>query len=176
MESKYPSPEQARELFELRDGELYWKPRTGPDSKRFNTRYAGKLAGRTSPAGYKVLTWNKRTMLMQHRIIFAMEHGYYPPMVDHKNRDKSLNKDGNLRPANRQLNSANRPGFGKYAKGVTYQGGCRKPWYAAIRIDRKLKHLGTFYTEQEAAKAYQVAAKAAFGEFSCFEKGEVASS
>lgn len=34
-----------------------------------------------------------------------------------------------------------------------------KPWKAHIKVDGKKKHLGVFATEEEAAKAYDVAAK-----------------
>lgn len=173
IDLKYPTVEQAREAFEVVGNDLVWKPRTGKDSKRFNSRYAGKVAGCVSPLGYKVVTWNKKMGLMQHLILFAIRNGRYPTeSLDHSDRDRANNEDENLREASHSQNMANRKGFGKYAKGVSYQSGRRKPWYAAIRVNKKAIHLGTFRTEAEASAAYQEAAIAHFGEFVCFERKE----
>ena len=171
--SKYPSVDQARECFDVVDNNLVWRPREGKDSKRFNSRYAGKVAGCLSNLGYKVVTWNKNSMLMQHLIIFAIRNGRYPEnSLDHADRDRAVNSEDNLREATHSQNMSNRKGFGKYAKGVSYQKGRRKPWYAAIRVNKKAIHLGAFHTEAEASSAYQKAATAHFGEFTCFNRKE----
>ena len=90
-------------------------------------------------------------------------------LVDHINQDKLDCRRENLRMANRTQNNANkgkRSGqtSSKY-KGVSFDKK-RKKWRSYIVIDRKLKHLGLFNDEKDAARAYNKSAKEVFGEFS----------
>lgn len=39
------------------------------------------------------------------------------------------------------------------------------PWLARVRVDRQLIYIGRFVTEEEAARAYDSAARKHFGEF-----------
>jgi hypothetical protein len=88
-------------------------------------------------------------------------------MVDHKDGDWLNNRRGNLRPAtptqnaqNRALASNNSSGF----KGVSFRRD-RGTFLAAIRVDGRLRKLGTFATAEAAALAYDEAARSEFGEF-----------
>lgn len=99
-----------------------------------------------------------------HRVKFALEHGYLPPVVDHKNRDVKDCSSKNLRPATKSLNSVNAPvrkqdglprGVRKHAnkfKAYVYAGG-------------KQRHLGSFTTSEEAAAVASRARAEAYGEF-----------
>lgn len=89
--------------------------------------------------------------------------------VDHANGDRLDNRRENLRLCtnsengfNRDLPAHNTTGY----KGV-YRAtpGCRKPWQAAITINRQKTHLGTFDTPQAAARAYDEAAQQLVGEY-----------
>jgi hypothetical protein len=93
-------------------------------------------------------------------------------LVDHINRNRFDNRKENLRLCNNSENLRNRPSTrkGKF-KGVCLEKRTGR-FYAQIRIYYKVKHLGTFDTEIEAAKAYNEAAKYYHGEFACLNQIE----
>lgn len=102
-----------------------------------------------------------------HRLIYLYHNGYLPRYLDHVDGDPHNNRIENLRPATRIENGRNRKKnkncLSNY-KGVTFnpQG---KNWRSRITIDGKLKHLGYFKDEKDAAVAYNKAAIEYFGEF-----------
>jgi hypothetical protein len=84
--------------------------------------------------------------------------------VDHENGDGLDNQRRNLRVAtptqnggNMRLSKLNTSG----RKGVSYKG---KMWYASITIKGKSKGLGYYHSIDEAAAAYDEAARQHFGE------------
>lgn len=89
------------------------------------------------------------------------------PLVDHINGNGLDNRRANLRPAtrsrnqqNRSLPSNNRSGF----KGVSYAR-ARSRWAAYIRVNGRAINLGRYLTAEEAARAYDAAARELHGEF-----------
>lgn len=89
--------------------------------------------------------------------------------VDHVNGDPSDNRTCNLRfytgGENRANAGPNRT-FGRTSqyKGVSWAS-TKSKWLANIHIDGKTKYLGRYTDEREAARAYNTAALAAWGEF-----------
>ena len=87
--------------------------------------------------------------------------------VDHINHDRHDNRLENLRLVtrqqnvfNRRLNKNNTSGY----KGV-YRVKNSKRWYAHIMLDYKFISLGGYVTKEDAALAYNLAAKKYFGEY-----------
>ncbi len=79
------------------------------------------------------------------------------------------NRRDNLRPANSSQNGSNR---GKQRDNKSgYKGVCwstkDKRWRATIKLNRKGIYLGNFLTAEEAARAYDAAAREMHGEFAC---------
>lgn len=93
-----------------------------------------------------------------HHLLLPQKDGF---VVDHINRNTLDNRRCNLRYATRSENGANMDRGSKY-KGVTPHGTGFK---AQITVDGINRVLGTFASEEEAAKAYDVAAKTQWGVF-----------
>ena len=103
--------------------------------------------------------------LLLHRLIMNAPSGV---QVDHRNGNGLDNRRSNLRIATNQQNhhntKAHRDGTSRF-KGVHWESG-REKWQAQITTPGgKHKTLGRFTVEEDAARAYDRAAREAFGEF-----------
>jgi hypothetical protein len=113
-----------------------------------------------------------KTILM-HRVIMNTPDGME---TDHINGNELDNRRMNLRNCSHASNIHNskRPihntsGF----KGVCIDKRCKyKKWRAQIKLNKKGIHLGLFYTAEDAARAYDNAAKKYFGEFANLNFGD----
>lgn len=105
-----------------------------------------------------------------HRVIMERMLGGPVPdkmQVDHINGDKLDNRRDNLRLVTNSQNHMNKNGMPK--KSSSYKGVCREAWtgkwLAQIVKDGENTRLGRFTEEDDAARAYDEAAKKLFGEF-----------
>jgi hypothetical protein len=88
-------------------------------------------------------------------------------VVDHINGCVRDNRRKNLRVCTQAQNLLNRRGVSSNKsgfKGVSWYPPLKK-WRARVKIGNAGKHLGYFDTPEQAANAYNAAAKDAFGEF-----------
>lgn len=111
----------------------------------------------------------RRTFFM-HRLIIPPPPGLF---IDHINHNKLDNRKENLRICTRQQNQFNRlpqSGSGGF-KGVTRVRGSRK-WLAGIGINNRHHRIGLYEDVIEAARAYNAAAAAIFGEFAYLNEVE----
>jgi hypothetical protein len=162
--------------YEPDTGKLYWLPRTlklsynKQSMNRFNTLFAGTEAlVQTTIGGYK----NGKILgetYYAHVVIWRVMTGIWPEQeVDHIDRDVSNNKWGNLREASTSQNRANRSLFKTSLsgfKGVRLQDSGR--WQ--VRFNKR--HIGTFNSDIEAAKAYDKLAREHYGNFALLNFGD----
>lgn len=105
-----------------------------------------------------------RKLVLMHRYLMGLPSC----KVDHKDGNGLNNQRHNLRLATDQQSAANRRKLhhnttSRY-KGVVWDAQ-RQAWRARIMVNRKLRHLGRFRSEEEAARAYDQAAREIFGEY-----------
>lgn len=103
----------------------------------------------------------KQNQIKMHRVIMGCKLG---EQIDHHSQNTLDNRKQNLRQCTPTQNSQNRKScYGRF-KGARWEKQSEK-WRSSIRIHGQHKHLGIFGSEQEAALAYDAAAKIYFGEF-----------
>lgn len=107
-----------------------------------------------------------RTRVLMHRMILN------PPAdawVDHLNGNRLDNRRSNLRVCDASQNGANRSKANRRKHTSRFKGVCRDSarnlWAARIEARGKQIYLGRYEQEEDAARAYDNAAKEHFGEF-----------
>lgn len=109
-------------------------------------------------------TINKKakTFLMHREVMNCQDPKIY---IDHIDHDGLNNIKSNLRECSPSQNKMNVIGRGSSEfLGVNWHK-TQKGWQARIQVNKKQIYLGVFKTENEAAIAYDNAAKTHFGEF-----------
>lgn len=99
-----PSQERLAELFEYRDGKLFWR-----EARRHGQIKAGSEAGTLTPFGYMRVNINRR-IYAAHRLIWTLLRGLIPEgaEIDHINGVRDDNRIENLRLATASENKCNR--------------------------------------------------------------------
>jgi hypothetical protein len=126
--------------------------------------YATVMAGGLTYAATRI---DRRNVTM-HRLLLDAPEGH---VIDHANGNTLDNRRANLRVATVRQNNinaatpcTNTSGY----RGVSWEKEKGK-WRAQIRLNGKVKRLGRFADIKDAARAYNAAAVAHFGEFARIE-------
>ena len=153
--TEYPTQAELKEVFDYRDGHLYWKT---PAHRRDTTKPAGYKARN----GYLIVNYSfngKIRKYLIHRLIWIWHQGNDPDTVDHINRDRSDNRIENLRDVSLSVNHMNRCDthtVNDLPKGVTFVvAGVRKPYKVQRRVNGKQTFIGVYETVAEAVAAYR---------------------
>jgi hypothetical protein len=111
----------------------------------------------------------KRKPVSMHRLAFYLVEGEWPAEeVDHINGNSHDNRWCNLRKCDRASNMKNRTRYKNSKSG--FKGVCKRNGYekyrAVIKSDNVIYSLGDYDTAEEAAMAYDKAAKSLHADFS----------
>jgi hypothetical protein len=160
MTNKIISQQLVQDLFEYKEGELYWKVAKAQRLK------VGDLAGTLINTGRKSTKINNK-LYLNHRIIFLMFHGYLPKFIDHIDNNPLNNKIENLREATFQQNQWNmkkplRNTSG--SKNVSWYKPTKK-WRVQLIVNKKTLNLGYYKDLELADLVAQEARNKYYGEY-----------
>ena len=125
------------DLFNYRDGKLYWKQSAGTQAK------VGSEVGGKNSYGYRRVKYGGKAYYV-HRVVWLMHTGKWPDgQIDHINHNRCDNNIQNLRvttPSENRKNSAQ--------LGITYRAKQEK-----YEVTYCGKYVGLFATKQDALAA-----------------------
>ena len=124
-------------------------------TNRVQARFIGVPVGTLDDNGYLGLKFQSKTYRV-HQVAVLLMTGHWPEYVDHINGKRTDNRWSNLRESTQKENVRNQWREGGPLMGTTKRG---KKWSAQIRVDGKIRALGTYATEVEAHAAYVAAKK-----------------
>jgi hypothetical protein len=138
-------------------------------SSYWNKRFSNKKTGGLHSYG-GIGVWVDGVLYQAHCLIWIMMTGEHPsPEIDHIDGDRANNRWKNLRIVMHAENMKNqKPRNGSPHKGAKWNKRMGR-WQAAITVNYKRLHLGTFDTAEEAHGVYCKAAKKLHGKFARLE-------
>ena len=136
-------------------GIFTWKVRTS------NSVKVGDVAGCPDGGGYLLITLQSR-LYKAHRLAWLHTYGVWPSLdIDHINRNRSDNRNSNLREVTHKQNHQNRSKPSNNTSGhpgVVWHKRISK-WQVKIKHSYKYIHIGYFTTIEEAISARKAAEK-----------------
>lgn len=155
-----------REHFTYCDGHLFLIKKY-----KYGKRTVGSSASAIHGHRYETISVLKKRFYT-HRLVWLYHHGFMPEYIDHINGNCLDNRIENLRVCTHSQNHASKKGGPRSKTG--YRGVHRRvnrttedTYWAVIMVNREPIRLGTYQTAEDAARAYNMAAKEFFGEFAC---------
>lgn len=141
--------------YDRQQGKLIWKNHWAANKKKFIGKEAGSLSIASDGYFYRSIKIEGKQH-RTHRLIFFIETGIYPDMVDHVDGNTLNNKYENLSESNQHRNARNQV---CHRKNPNRLKGCyfnkrENKWKARIEVKTKRYNLGTFNTESQAHLAY----------------------
>ena len=150
-----------RVTYDAETGVITWLPKDGDlrETRRWNTRFAGKEAGNLGNTGYRTVQLKFNGIcyfVMSHRLVYFICTGALPKHgIDHINHQKTDNRITNLRDvpqAENNKNSARRANNTSGVCGVIWHKPNKK-WLAKSSHLGKRQHIGMFDTLADAEAA-----------------------
>ena len=158
--TQLPTKEQLDELFEYRDGGIYWR-KSGS-----TLAPAGSKAGCVNGRGYLVVGLNYKKYLV-HRLVWVM-HGNDPvAVIDHINGDTTDNRIENLRASTHTENMCNARRSKRNTsgvKGVSLDKRTNK-WVGSVWLERRIYTTQLFEQKDQCAEAVKTLRSELHGEF-----------
>lgn len=140
------------------------------DPPKYHPRMRGKEAGTLKPnhSGklYCVIRIGRQPVKRGHLIFFSVFGRWPKPCLDHVNGDSTDDRIGNLREATVTQNAWNHKRRAKRSKlpmGVRSVKSGR--YQARLAVNKKMLHLGTFATPEEAHAVYRQKRSEMYGQF-----------
>jgi len=141
-------------------GIFTWKEREktpGTGGNTFNTRFAGKEAGRIDKDGY-IAIMIRKCPRRAHRLAYLYVYGYMPIEIDHEDSIRHHNWISNLRECSRGENNQNLKKATIANKSTGLLGAFLNKnsgsFYSQIKKDGNYTWLGCFKTPEQAHEAY----------------------
>jgi len=144
------------DLFEYRDGDLYWKEQPRP-ARNVDI---SKPAGTINSDGYRVIKIKGKDY-RAHRLIYQMFNEQWDitdtsrdNQIDHADEDKLNNNIDNLRVATSSQNKANSGEYKNNTSGTTGVNWHKrdKKWHVKVSVNKK-SHFGGYFVNKEDAIA-----------------------
>lgn len=161
MIKRKPLPSKEKILSVLKynkvTGEFVWKAR---QDRHFNSRLVGKKAGTKDNNGY-IKIWVFGQIIAAHRLVWFLEHGTNPYLIDHIDGNESNNHISNLRESDYRKNGQNRRSHraGRLVGAYKNKRSKSERWHSVIQINNKKVWLGTFKTKEDAHAEYMKVSK-----------------
>jgi hypothetical protein len=127
-----------KELFEYRDGALYWKVCLNSRSP------VGAKAGSFNHDNQRRYVRVNKVRYLEHRLIFLWHFGWLPKEIDHRDACRTNNRIENLRPATTSQNQQNKPLQCNNTSGVKNVRRKAGRWQVELKVNRKPIYIGRF--------------------------------